>query len=213
MLKKIFIVFCLVLMAASFASARRVVPGFKQTLPDVQSTYGTIAFDGQNVFMKVLNASGTSEYASHPAFIVWEAADGYSVATYEANSNASAEAFLGPWYCDLDGDLTIEAAAYGWVQIGGSGEVYVSNYAVAASGSYGAYGGDISIGDVLVGVTTNESTTDNQRSRYFMIKARSPQTNSGTPETWPQLNRPRAMGTCTTTTVHTIPVWLGSGIY
>lgn len=99
-------------------------PGIK-TWDPAASQYGKISYMQNGVkFRLVYNDSGATANAGEPAFYDWNDTNDYTVTTYE--SSAYAERFAGIWYCDDEGVTTIANGTYGWIQVAGIADAYVT---------------------------------------------------------------------------------------
>jgi hypothetical protein len=154
-MKKYFLALLLSAMIASVAVAYPVASSesekpaagvFKQLLSSTQ-VLGAKSQIGGATFKYVLNNNETQKaFRGEPAFYDITEATDYHVNRY--GTSGSFEAYAGQWYCDINGDGSVDPGAMGWIQIAGVTVALVSWETV-------------SIGDILMGtvynVTTNEA--------------------------------------------------------
>jgi hypothetical protein len=148
--------FSLMAMAATTKVAPIPSPGIKEQNTAASDMYGKIGFDTNgNSYRYVYNTSSTLEYAGQPAFYNFSACNDYTVGPYA--TSASLEGFAGIWYCDSNGNNTVAASDYGWIQIGGYASAYVSYEGTA-----------IANGDILIGTTNTGGTSGIGGYRYLV---------------------------------------------
>jgi len=132
-------VLALVFMASiCLAVGTSTAPGFQQTLPSVEDTYGAYSFQGNRVYRFVINSSGTEEFTGQPVFFDPNHADSWHYGY--CTSTASRSAFGGIVVSDIAGNTTIAEDELMMVCISGTIEAYISREATA-----------IAVGDILWG--------------------------------------------------------------
>ena len=178
-MKRLVPIFMLVLFVAGVAFAAVPSTGsvdapskgeFRKILTSTQVP-GSIAVIGGNTFKYVYNASSYPSFQGEPAYLKDASADGYSVMEYAGTEQA--EMFEGIWYCNTSGGTQINSGTYGWLQIKGIANAYVSAESTSIAEK------DVLIAKVMSGLATTDAAV-----RCFFTRDRATSTEANVNKTY-----------------------------